>query len=276
VCGRPFLIDGVGRTAPATERADWVEPAIMPDVSALSGSLRAELTEHWTRIALMEHASIAAFARFALHLLAVAAPAELVGATHEAMADETRHTRLAFALASAYAGRPVGPSSLATDRCLGPFEIESFVTTLVREGCIGETVAAVEAREALGLATDPAVRLVWSVIARDELRHAELAWRTLRWLIATGKVTPAAARTIVARAASKSIPRSNQDSRAADLIVHGLLSDQHRAEVTRRVLAQVIEPCARALLTASKPTFETALLLDEQSLRASSTSRPFG
>ena len=60
----------------------------------------------------MEHASIAAFARFSLELLAFGAPPDLVEQAQAAMADETRHAKLCFALAGAYAERPIGPGAL--------------------------------------------------------------------------------------------------------------------------------------------------------------------
>ncbi len=59
------------------------------------------------------------------------------------------------------------------------------VSTL-KEGCIGETVAAVIAAEQLARATDPAVRAALAGIAADEARHAELAWRTVAWAMDTG------------------------------------------------------------------------------------------
>jgi hypothetical protein len=87
----------------------------------------------------MEHASIAAFARFALQLLAVGAPPDLVHGAQIAMGDEADHARLAFRLASAYAVRAVGPSALDIFGALDGFCIEQLVATLLREGCIGET-----------------------------------------------------------------------------------------------------------------------------------------
>src|SRR4029077_9623266 len=98
-----------------------------------------------------------------------------------AMADETHHALLAFGLASAYAGRDVGPGRLAIDGCLEAGNLRTFVQTVVAEGCVGETIAAVEAREALEYARDPAVIHALRVLAEDETRHAQLAWRTVAW-----------------------------------------------------------------------------------------------
>ena len=92
------------------------------------------------------------------------------------------------ALASAYAGQCVGPAALPVDGALADDTRRGIVATLVREGCIGETVAALEAAEAREHATDPVVRAVLQQIAADETRHAELAWRALRWALDSDNV----------------------------------------------------------------------------------------
>ena len=47
----------------------------------------------------------------------------------------------------------------------------------------GETVVALLSARAAEAAADPAARGLLALIARDEARHAELAWRTLGWLL---------------------------------------------------------------------------------------------
>ena len=63
---------------------------------------------------------------------------------------------------------------------------EEILINVIREGCIGETVAAVEAAEALEHAVDPMVRDALARIAKDELRHADLAWQFVRWALDRG------------------------------------------------------------------------------------------
>jgi hypothetical protein len=245
--GRPFLVQGDERLAIAVLREDWAARGIAPNLRGLAPATRARLAGRWTEIARMEHASIAAFARFTMHLLAVGAPPELVRASQDAMGDETEHARLAFALAGAYARTLIGPGPLAIAGSLDGFGIEQLVATLVREGCIGETVAAIEAREALETATDPAVRAVLETIARDEQRHAELAWRTIAWLVAQGRVTHARVVAEIEQAARETRPAATDD---ADLSAHGLVSDARRAELRRAALDDVILPCARGFAQA--------------------------
>jgi hypothetical protein len=253
-CGRPYLIDDAARTAVSTARGDWSE-GLPASVADLEAPLRAQLADAWTRIGLMEHASIAAFARFALQLLALGAPPELVERTHDAMRDETRHARLAFGLASAYGGAPVGPGPLALDGALGEsIDVATFVRLTIREGCIGETVAALEAGEAMAGVEDATVKAVLAEIAHDERTHAELAWTTVRWAVDTfGDVARDAVAAELASALDeldRAAPGSSDSGRDTDaeLSRHGLQTAAMRAFFARETLRRVIVPCLRSLL----------------------------
>src|SRR5262249_8003152 len=102
VMGRPFLVAHESRLPSVCQPSDWCARGVTPATSSLSAKTRARLAAAWLEIGRMEHASIAAFARFTLQLLAVGAPPDLVMAAQRAMADETNHAQLAFALAAAY------------------------------------------------------------------------------------------------------------------------------------------------------------------------------
>lgn len=257
--GRPFLVEGKTRLASLERRSDWVSSAT-PDLAGLSVPARATLGARWAEIGLMEHASIAAFARFALELLSLGAPPELVARTQEAMRDETLHARDAFALASAYTGAPIGPGALGLEGALGSRTPLDIVSTAILEGCIGETVAAVEAAEALARATDPAVRSVLGRVAEDEARHAELAWQFVKWALDRG---PEALRRAAAAELERVIRCEVERCRGAralaegadpSLSAHGVLDAGTRAEIRRQVLTEIIDPCARALMAAAPRT----------------------
>ncbi|MET0795567.1 MAG: hypothetical protein ABW061_28875 [Polyangiaceae bacterium] len=183
-CGRPFIVLERPRLASVALRSDWMEQALSPNIAGLTDCQRAELSAHWARLGQMEHASIAAFARFNLQLLALGAPVELVEACNRALVDETAHTRLCFALASQYAGIPLGPSQLEVRDCFEDMSLASVAKLVLREGCLGETVAALEALADADIATDPVIERVLRRIAEDEQRHAELAYRFLDWALA--------------------------------------------------------------------------------------------
>ncbi len=240
--GRPFVVAGAERLAPPATRSDWSVTELAPALDTLSPATRAKLARYWTSIGQMEHASIAAFARFALQLLALGAPPDLIVRTHEAMADETRHARLAFCLASAYAGRPLGPGRLQIDGALAETELADVLRTVIIEGCIGETVAAMEAREALAHVTDPALRFVFGEVARDESAHALLAWRAVGFLCELGGAAALAVVGDVVDDVRASLGQQPTPPTAEDeaLLRVGYVSSRVRTELRRAALERVV------------------------------------
>ncbi|WP_437640060.1 ferritin-like domain-containing protein [Sorangium sp. So ce854] len=257
--GRPYLVDQAARTAPAVRArvdAGWGSTeAAAPRIDHLAAEVREALAAAWTRDALFEHASVASFGRFALELLAAGAPAGLVEDAHRAALDEARHARLCFALASAYAGDPVAPGAFPFD---GRVEVEADLASIAaraaKEGCIGETIAAVIAAEELGAAEDPAVRRALAIIAADEARHAELAWRSVAWAIRAGgeRVRAAVAEVFAGLGRAAVEERGSGGERdgahGAGLAAHGRLGDAARAEAAARAITEIVRPAARMLL----------------------------
>jgi hypothetical protein len=258
--GRPFLVEDAPRTALA-ERADrgWSLGVLAPDTAGLDLEVRRALASAWTADALLEHASIAAFARFSLELLAVGAPADLVIAAHQAALDEVRHARICFALAQGYAGAPIGPSAFPFDGAVAvSSDLASLAATTAREGCIGETLAAVIAAEQLARAADPAVRRALSAIAEDESRHAELAWRTVAWAVDRGGEAVRTAVAAVFAEARRDMPRVAEGvaALAPELLgSHGRLDAATTREALARALEEVVCPCFASLLGGA-PTAE--------------------
>jgi len=224
VCGRPFLVGDAARVAHVVARTDWADTRLAgPQLLHLSLQERSQLAAHWTKMGQLEHASIAAFARFSLQLLALGAPPDLVEDCTRALGDETRHARLCFQLASAYAGRAIGPGPLDVEQSLVATSLLQIVELVIAEGCVGETVAALEALEAGEAAADPMIRAAYAQIARDEQRHAELAFRFVRWAL-----------------------KCDRDGVGA-CVERALSSGVHPSEAARRVA----RPCLAALLAAA-------------------------
>jgi hypothetical protein len=255
-CGRPFLVEGQARLAPIAARGDY-GTTLAPCLDGLDAAARDRLARAWLEVGRMEHASIAAFARFCLQLLELGAPHALLVAAQSAMADETEHTRLAFALASHYAGARLGPGALPLDGALQESRLEEVLQLVLREGCVGETVAALEASEALAHTRDPVVRNVLERIARDEQAHAELAWRFVAWALAE---RPELARVVerelvveahALRLRASEAPLQRCAARvtgAFDPLPHGILGDAERVAVRAAAWRDVVGPCAVSLL----------------------------
>jgi hypothetical protein len=250
--GRPFLIDEAPRVARVARRSDWSRGA-RPLTNELPEETRSRLAAYWTAAAQMEHASVAAFARFALELLALGAPPDLLVATYEAMADETEHARMAFSLASAYGLSEIGPGPLALDGAIERVTPRRVFSTLVREGCIGETLAAVLATEAHANATDPVVRASLSRIAQDETKHAGLAWRAARWLLAAGDedFVGWAEGEMKSAIAEHPVAASAEHPDDGKLRAHGVLDAGTQQELVRAALRELVAPHASALFARS-------------------------
>lgn len=256
--GRPFLIENEARTAGVERRDDWCEKDALPEVVGLDERIRDELAKAWEHTAQMEHASIAAFARFALELLALGAPSDLIMRTNAAMVDETNHTRMAFALASAYRGKPVGPGRLNIDKAMAEGDdVVSILRRVIREGCVGETVAAVEAGEAATRASDPVVRKALETIAADESAHAELAWRTVKWALQTfGADVRDAIRDEMARLVEElgTAYETRKTDWDQELLDHGVVTTNVRGSIRRAALRQVVVPCLGAMVEEVRRT----------------------
>jgi hypothetical protein len=223
------------------------------ELAALEPGLRRRLSALWAEDGLMEHASIGSFARFSLQLLAVGAPPELLEGAHRAALDEVTHARLCFRLASAYADEPLGPGPLPLEGdALGPLELASVAAMTVIEGCIGETLAALEAATALESAEPEAVRATLERIREDETRHAELAYRTVRWALGRGEP---GIRSAVAGAFRQGLGATHGPAPAAApdddaLPAHGRLGARQRHELRRIGLEEVVRPAFEALLAS--------------------------
>ena len=241
--GRPFLVDDEPRLAEAVVRDDWALRA-KDDAARLDPATRRALTERWLDVARMEHASIAAFARFTLQLLALGAPAELVASSSKAMADETRHARLAFGMVKAFGGLPMGPGALGLDGAFGDaVDPEELLRIVYREGCVGETIAALEAREG----ADRSGLTVFKSIAADEADHATLAWASVKWL--AEQIGPRAARVLaeeLERAAARSVPVVRGEP---DLGAFGFLTSSERELLRADAIESLVRPATVALMT---------------------------
>lgn len=248
-CGRPFVVDGEIQLAPVVARDDWSEKT--PLVADIDATTRRALAAAWAEDARMEHASIASFARFSLHLLALGAPAELCVSTQQAALDEIEHARLCFGLASRYAGAPRGPGALPIDGALGTISLQEAAAAAVVEGCIGETVAALVAAEQLATVKDESARVALERIVGDEAAHAELAWQFVAWALKKGgEDIGAAVRGAFGRAlrvSSEAVAPLGPGIDRETWQAHGRLLPEVAAEVRRKAIREVVAPAAEAL-----------------------------
>ena len=176
--GRPLRgEDGRAVVAPVARDAGW---SGLP----VDAPRDPERARRWARAAQFEHASVASFARFSLELLALGAPAALLARAHRAALDEIAHAELAFGLAASFGGEDLGPGRLPLAPESEAITPEAVARATFRDGCVAETLAALEARRDLATARTERERAALERIADDEEDHAELAFATLAWLVA--------------------------------------------------------------------------------------------
>ena len=260
---RPFLVGSSLRSAAVAARDDWHLGGASPPPNLDSTTTRA-LASEWLRDALEEHASIAAFARFTLHLLSVGAPPGLILASQSAARDEVRHARACFALAKRYGGRDVGPAALSLEGVLPPMSLAEIAALTAEEGCVGETLGALLAERQLATTTDPWVRdvLTRAHLVADECRHAELAWSFVSWAVVHGDER-------VERAVHEAISRAVRTTLAMPLRrydgidlgawrAHGRLTCAEARTLVERGVREVIAPAAALLRRRRAETLRDA------------------
>ncbi|RKH00860.1 hypothetical protein D7Y13_36635 [Corallococcus praedator] len=151
-------------------RPEGLREALVSESGGAMGALFAHAA--W-----LEAASVPAFLRLADELKAHGAPEALVKAARRSAGDEVRHTRAMQSLAERH-------GALLPDVDLPPFQARSLEEMLLEnavEGCVRETFGAFVAGWQSRTAQDPEVRDTLRAIARDEVRHAELAWAVDAW-----------------------------------------------------------------------------------------------
>jgi hypothetical protein len=136
----------------------------------------------------LEAASVRAFRDLRAELASLGAPRSLVARAGESARDEVRHARVMSRLARARGATPARATATATaTKSTTPTTTRAArLAELARdnavEGCVRETFGAVVATWQSMHATDARVARAMKAIARDETRHAALAWAIASWL----------------------------------------------------------------------------------------------
>ncbi|HQY62922.1 MAG: hypothetical protein IPF92_10665 [Myxococcales bacterium] len=175
--GRPYRPSGGEAVVAELSREPSAWSSDEPTRAPAPDEARAE---EWWRAGLLEHASIASFAKLSLDLLAHGAPPDLLRRTHEAARDEIAHAELCFTIAERLSGLRRGPGPLVSGPLVS-LDLRALARETFVDGCIGETLAALAARERSAAAHDHEERRALLTIAEDEERHAALAWAIVAW-----------------------------------------------------------------------------------------------
>jgi hypothetical protein len=131
----------------------------------------------FAHVAHLEAASVTAFRVLARELRVLSAPRTLIRSARRAAREERRHARATRALAHGRGARVCDVRLRPTP----PRSLEAIAFENMVEGCVRETWGALLATYQAIHARDPRVRATMKRIARDETRHATLAWSIRRW-----------------------------------------------------------------------------------------------
>ena len=148
-----------------------------------NNSLNEEIGRRWLEQAEGEHASVASFARNTLQLLTLGSPSELLIASQQAGIDEINHAKISYDIASANTGLKLAPGPLDVQESLKKLDLMSVIRSIIHEGCVGETLAAVEAHVRGHGTEDPYIKKSLLQITEEETNHAQLAWDTIEWVV---------------------------------------------------------------------------------------------
>jgi hypothetical protein len=253
-CGRPFVVGGTARVADLVAAPEWCDEA---QAAAGVEPVHAQaLAEAWRQDGLDEHASVASFHRFGMELLAFGAPPELVADAAAAAGDEVRHARHCFTTAARLDGQRLGAGVLNCNGVELRMDLASAAAAAVVEGCIGETLSATQAHAVARGVQDRELRSLLLDIAADEERHAALAWRFVAWAWRTGDE---GVRRAIRQAFTEALAAGPAPDRR-EAVLAGVPDSLRRAwgrlargqalRIANEVLAQVVRPCAEALMAA--------------------------
>jgi hypothetical protein len=155
-------------------RPDGLEP-----VAAAAGP---PLGAFFAGVSHLEAASVIAFRTLADELETFAAPRALLQRAERAARDEVRHTRATATLALRFGANPGGWSDTPAVSPAEARSLEAIATENAVEGCVRETFGALLGAWQAEHANDVHVQRTMRGIARDEARHAALAWSVADWI----------------------------------------------------------------------------------------------
>ena len=255
--GRQLRSFGKVLLPPVIPGNTWVARQPRIDVDE---ALRPALARQWRENGRTEHASVAAFARHTLDLLALGAPPSLIAAAQRDALDEIRHAELCFALAHRIDGSVESPGPFPQSQsgrklssvrsiALAQVAVDSLLDGALHEGVSARVIAKL-ARSA----EHEAIRALLKELAADEGRHAAHGWDVVEWCVALGgtgviDALDAAMRALPAQMTSP-LPEGARDGAWQRWGIHGHALETAEYGKARAELAQRVGRLRSALKAA--------------------------
>lgn len=210
------------------------------DESAGAQTARSRL---WARAGAAEHASVAAFSRLALQLMALGAPNDLLRAVHQAALDEIGHADRCWDMVERLGGSRVGAAVLPLQEPITLQTLAEVAAATVREGCLAETLGAHVALVAAELAPEADVQALLRRLANEESDHAVLSYRIVAWALSVGG---APVQQAVAAALAAPWPRLD----VAELAGRANVTESQLRAAANQGITDVLQPALARLLAA--------------------------
>lgn len=93
------------------------------------------------------------------------------------------HAELAAMVAGRYGGEKIQLNKYQQHSTIITQSLEELVMSTYEEGCLEETLSALDALKKVENTDNAALKGVWSRIAVDEAHHANYAWRVVRYYL---------------------------------------------------------------------------------------------
>ena len=260
--GRPFIVKNSSRSTISVIKNQGSKDVTnkweleIGNINLRNKSYNLDVGDQFLKQAEGEHASVASFARHTLQLLTMGAPAELLTASQKASIDEIKHAKMCYGLAGNFLRSRVEAGVLDVEESLEFSTHKDIIQSVITEGCIGETLSAIQMKVGSQSAKQSVVKQILEEIAIDESKHAQLAWNTIQWAIERYPELQSFIKDIFSNILEKGLeqealdydePREfvsecDQEDKNRFLRHHGILNGKAKTQVEKVGIQDIVEP----------------------------------
>ena len=214
--------------------------------ASVTGEVTHGLAAQWRENGRTEHASVGAFARLTLDLMALGAPPALIAAANRDALEEIRHAELCFSLARDLDGHEESPGpfpAAATARTLLPgrtLALAALAVDSLVDGALHEGVSARVIARVAKVCEEPKIRAMLREIAADEGRHAAHGWDVVQWCVKEGgEPVVASMRGALAALPAEMLSPLPEEAAAGEWERYGIYGHAMEGEEYRKAVADL-------------------------------------
>ena len=260
--GRPFIVKNSSRSTISVIKNQGSKDVTnkweleIGHINLRNKSYNLDVGDQFLKQAEGEHASVASFARHTLQLLTMGAPAELLTASQKASIDEIKHAKMCYGLAGNFLRSRVEAGVLDVEKSLEFSTHKDIIQSVITEGCIGETLSAIQMKVGSHSAKQSVVKQILEEIAIDESKHAQLAWNTIQWAFKRYPELQSFIKDTFNNILEKDlkqeasdydepkefVSRCDQEDKNRFLLDHGILNEKAKSQVDEVGILDIVKP----------------------------------